>query len=113
MIHFADDNIYLDVFVFVRFITLPSFLFCRYDLYLNWSDLFRHFYTFSFSDIFLSNFNKNCKSNFDNISIPNSAIYHHQISSPYSPDSKSPSILNSHLRRPFLKCRKAIVAEWK
>ena len=32
-----------------------------------------------------------CKSNVDIILKPNLAIYHNNISSPYSPDSKSPS----------------------
>ena len=52
----------------------------------------------------------NWKSNCDIISKPNLAIYHHQISPPDSPDSKSHSFSNSRLRRPLLKCRKAIVA---
>ena len=38
-----------------------------------------------------SDFIKNCKSNVDNISKTNLAVYHNKISSSYSPDSKSPS----------------------
>ena len=54
-------------------------------MHFNWFHLFRHFLVFCFSD-----FTFNCESNVGIIFKPNLHLYHNKISSPYSPDSKSP-----------------------
>ena len=92
MIYIPDDNIYVDVLVFVIFITLFRFyiLPLRYLPYLILFCL-----DISILLIFLvfcrSVFIINRKSNVDNISKFSLAVYHNQLSSPDSPDSKSSS----------------------
>ena len=75
MIYFSDDNIYLDVLVFITFITLCRFLYFTVMIYtltdficLDVSILL------AFLIFCLSDFINNCKSNVDIVSNHNLAL---------------------------------------